>query len=997
MTNPITVKYDWHEALAHLQLLGHRGVVVTKIAAFRAKPPGPLRYIGVFEPTKYHLAISGMRNLQREFPTLSFFVGFNPLSESALEYAPNRFVFSTAEPKKTDVASVINMVLDIDPFSERDESSQEERQAVLTVANDILDTEPLLAEASLIDSGHGAYLVARLPPGPYDWNAVKAFCDELRVRYFSKSGVAGKAKLEVPGPSQLMGLAGTANTKWAETIWRPRRLLHRGGVCNALAERLLAWRPPVNEQRAAQIEIGNLGPLEARIDGWCRGYQELLRTKPAKGKRSDAAFALALKMHRDGWPWADLEATLRRWGKMVFSAEADADRIDRILDGLQTKLENPEHRKVIPSHKFVRTLLGRVPCPGGCDVDIQIQLHRGATLKEWPVDEVEFASLATVGPNLEAARDDLVHFYKIHVPEVLVVPNTVFQSAGVPGIGKTHRMLRLCSLIPSAILTPHTDELAKLKDDVEAELSKDELADATAMLEVLGEKLGIRLPAERPRVMVVEPRAAACEEPDLQTEIVRLEKLGHARLAAPRVCARCRRYQDRLRSCRYYAQFSPGPHTTVIATSAWLRLRQAEDLLRNVPLVILDEDALDFAHEELSMKADAVWDSIQFVVEHLPEFQGQLVPILQSLATAAAQDHLAAFQNARELAASIEIGSFNRRYKAVTEASAAETIPVLPLTHILSALRQNPRRRQQMLLAGKGKVIWRRLRVFPVRKPVIILDATGDRRLYEPIFPGRNIEVDTANVAQEAQVWQIYDQGLPASSFKSDDKIKEVRDIILALQADRADLGQDGFAVIGREKVVTRLDVPTQIKQGHYWKLRGSRAFEQCHTLVLVGAAEPDFVDAELRADLIFGRNLPRDRVSETRPYYLRSQPGMSWAIELEVYMDPDLRAYYERLREAEMVQAGFRLRPLHGSHKLIVVLSNIPLRGLPPTELMTMSQLEARLGVADPPTGQAFLMAKEQLRRQTGRQATQQQIADLFGVTREYVGQELRKLTQGS
>jgi hypothetical protein len=414
-------------------------------------------------------------------------------------------------------------------------------------------------------------------------------------------------------------------------------------------------------------------------------------------------------------------------------------------------------------------------------------------------------------------------------------------------------------------------------------------------------------------------------------------------------------------------------------------------------LVILDEDALDFAHEELSMKADAVWDSIRFVAEQLPEFQEQLVPILQSLATAAAQDHLAAFQNAREPAASVEIGKFNRRYKAVTEASAAETIPVLPLTHILSALRQNPRRRQQMLLAGKGKVIWRRLRVFPVRKPVILLDATGDRRLYQPIFPGRNIEVDTANVAQEAQVWQIYDQVLPASSFKSDDKIKEVRDIILALQTDRADLGQDGFAVIGREKVVTRLDLPTQIKQGHYWKLRGSRAFEKCHTLVLVGAAEPDFIDAELRADLIFGRNLPRGRVSETRPYYLRSQPGMSWAIELEVYMDPDLRAYYERLREAEMVQAGFRLRPLHGSHKLIVVLSNIPLQGLPPTDLMTMSQLEARLGVADPPTGQAFLMAKEQLRRQTGRQATQQQIADLFGVTREYVGQELRKLTQRS
>jgi len=146
MIKPSTADYDWDEALAHLELLGHRGVGVTKISAFRAKPEERLRYLGVFEPAHYQLAIEQMRELNRQHPTLSFFVGFSPLYKSALEYAPNRFIANRAQPKKEDVSSTTNMVLDIDPASERNKSSSEEREAVLTVANNILDTEPLLAE-----------------------------------------------------------------------------------------------------------------------------------------------------------------------------------------------------------------------------------------------------------------------------------------------------------------------------------------------------------------------------------------------------------------------------------------------------------------------------------------------------------------------------------------------------------------------------------------------------------------------------------------------------------------------------------------------------------------------------------------------------------------------------------------------------------------------------------------------------------------------------------
>jgi len=76
-------------------------------------------------------------------------------------------------------------------------------------------------------------------------------------------------------------------------------------------------------------------------------------------------------------------------------------------------------------------------------------------------------------------------------------------------------------------------------------------------------------------------------------------------------------------------------------------------------------------------------------------------------------------------------------------------------------------------------------------------------------------------------------------------------------------MGADKFAVIGREDVVKALKLPTQIIPGYYWKVRGSRAFEGCHTLVLVGAAEPDFVDVGLQADLLFGRRFPELQLSK--------------------------------------------------------------------------------------------------------------------------------------
>jgi hypothetical protein len=766
-------------------------------------------------------------------------------------------------------------------------------------------------------------------------------------------------------------------------------------VCTTLAEHLHAWQPPVQQGPAEKIEIGNLGPLDERITDWCTGYQEILHTKPARGKRSHAAFYLAHKMDRDGWSWDEIETTLRSWGKMVFSGGPDPDKTDRILDGLQEKLHDPKYAKVVPSHKFVRDILQSCPCSGNCDVDLAIQLGRTSALEEvsWKDSKRRDGGfLTTVGPQLNGAREDLTHFTGVHLARTLGNPDLVFQSAGAPGIGKTYRILRQFALVPAAVFTTRRKEFSKLLSDLQADLSPQELADA----ERIAAQAGVEQPYKRPELVEIHPRKKACEEPGCKVDIEKLGESGPAGLVESRVCIKCPRYTNRFDSCQYYRQFNPQPHTTIVAASAWLHLPQLPHLLHQAKVVIIDEDFLDHVFERVTIGHQNLQDAIGFVRHQLTEYAGQLEPILEALAKATLQDTVTAFKNPRAaaLARSINLKTFQQRYYEVVGALPPETLPSLPLINILSALKEKPNKLTQMLVVGRDVLTWRKLHKFTSNLPVVVLDATGPERLYRPIFPRRQIEVDEANAQMVAQVWQIFDEKLPNRSFLSGTKTDQVKTIIEALYKSRASMGADKFAVIGREDVVKALKLPTQIIPGYYWKVRGSRAFEGCHTLVLVGAAEPDFVDVGLQADLLFGREIPRTPIEQTRPYYLTSTPGKSWAARVKSYADPDLKAFYERLREGEMTQAAFRIRPLEGPHKLIVVLSNLPLQGLPPTELMSMNDLEARLGIKEPPITQLVLLAQKRLRIQLGKEPTQDQIAKVVGVGRRFVGKILASLT---
>ena len=84
MSTPPNSRYDWDEALAHLELLGHRGVGVTKIAVFRTDPFEP-GFIGIFEPDRYADAIAAAEEVQPAHRTLGTFVGPNPFDRQAVD------------------------------------------------------------------------------------------------------------------------------------------------------------------------------------------------------------------------------------------------------------------------------------------------------------------------------------------------------------------------------------------------------------------------------------------------------------------------------------------------------------------------------------------------------------------------------------------------------------------------------------------------------------------------------------------------------------------------------------------------------------------------------------------------------------------------------------------------------------------------------------------------------------------------------------------------
>jgi hypothetical protein len=124
-------------------------------------------------------------------------------------------------------------------------------------------------------------------------------------------------------------------------------------------------------------------------------------------------------------------------------------------------------------------------------------------------------------------------------------------------------------------------------------------------------------------------------------------------------------------------------------------------------------------------------------------------------------------------------------------------------------------------------------------------------------------------------------------------------------------------------------DLPAHVTTAHFGGLRGLNSFEHCETVVVMGREQPSAQAIEALTRPFTATDpepfLPvGEYVLQTRGRRMRD-PDAANLVEAQVHFDPRCQAMLEQIREAEMVQAIDRVRPIF-NHRKVFVLNNLPL-----------------------------------------------------------------------
>lgn len=240
------------------------------------------------------------------------------------------------------------------------------------------------------------------------------------------------------------------------------------------------------------------------------------------------------------------------------------------------------------------------------------------------------------------------------------------------------------------------------------------------------------------------------------------------------------------------------------------------------------------------------------------------------------------------------------------------------------------------IIAGKGDLTLLLRRRPAARWPshLVWLDATGNEHIYAELF-GRPVEVVDAAPQLAGHVTVITDRTNGKGDFKSEQAAAMVRKIV----------ADNDFTA---PAVVTFQGAEAEIAGGwtsaHFYGARGTNRLEKCDALFVVGAPMPaQPVIQTMAAMLYFNRMIQFGRLWSDRfvAYHYtdpvdgqgREYPAGGW------WADPDLQALLWQLREAEILQAVHRARPVHRAVP-IYLLTNLPVPELAVHRLATAAEL---------------------------------------------------------
>lgn len=231
---------------------------------------------------------------------------------------------------------------------------------------------------------------------------------------------------------------------------------------------------------------------------------------------------------------------------------------------------------------------------------------------------------------------------------------------------------------------------------------------------------------------------------------------------------------------------------------------------------------------------------------------------------------------------------------------------------------------------------------------VILLDGTGNGWLNRKLF-GNALECIHIPVERQADVTGTCRKGYSHRSLAGGSRHED--DVGAPSNEPATQLRQDITSIVARQngpvfvsaskKVLAALkpELPTNTLIGHFNAVRGINNWEECRTAIIIGREQPSAQTIEeltrpfLRTDPepllplspIIAEANAQKRQSWLGGYVLqtrgrRMRDGTVEAVEVQVHPDPRCQQVLEQIREAELMQAADRVRPIFNERTILLL-----------------------------------------------------------------------------
>lgn len=234
--------------------------------------------------------------------------------------------------------------------------------------------------------------------------------------------------------------------------------------------------------------------------------------------------------------------------------------------------------------------------------------------------------------------------------------------------------------------------------------------------------------------------------------------------------------------------------------------------------------------------------------------------------------------------------------------------------------------------------VWRMARLNIARKkPVLLLDGTGSPWLNRKVW-GEDLEHHHIPVERTAKVIGTVGKGysgqsvtgrnrrgeeIEAKAEESERLRKEIAGIAASVSAERGPV----FVCASKKVEEALADVlPDDVARSHFSAVRGINEWKGCAAALVVGREQPGPADVENQVRAFLADEAEPlltvlNYVPQSRGR--RMADGSVAAVEVEVHPDPRVQEMLEQVREAEIVQAADRVRPIFND-RWIGLLNNL-------------------------------------------------------------------------